>query len=134
MSAPIVDPRQARVARIAARAACVTVAGVGVLVLAGWALDVEPLKRVLPGRVPMNPVTAIGFVFAAASLWILCGIEAGPGWRSRQFANVLALVVILLGGQRLLGYVTNWQFVLDRALFHDLAAVVLPRRRVEASA
>ena len=36
------------------------------LVLVGWALDIETLKTVLPGMVAMNPGgTAVGFLLAA---------------------------------------------------------------------
>ncbi|MDQ3317959.1 MAG: hypothetical protein M3522_11585, partial [Actinomycetota bacterium] len=44
---------------------------VGSLVLVGWALDVGVLKRILPNLVAMNPVTAISFVLAGVSLWLL---------------------------------------------------------------
>src|SRR3712207_743128 len=41
---------------------------VGSFVLLGWALDIEVLKRVLPGLVAMNPATAVDFVLTGAAL------------------------------------------------------------------
>ena len=41
------------------------------LVLVGWTLHVESLKRVLPGLVGMNPLTAVCFILAGTSLWRL---------------------------------------------------------------
>ncbi len=38
------------------------------LVLAGWILEIDALKRVLPGFVAMNPATAIGFLAGGAGL------------------------------------------------------------------
>src|SRR5882672_12603345 len=39
------------------------------LVLVGWTLQVESLKRVLPDLVAMNPLTALCFILAGVSLW-----------------------------------------------------------------
>ncbi len=41
---------------------------VGVLVLVGWQLDIEVLRSVVPGYVPMNPASALGFIIAGLSL------------------------------------------------------------------
>ncbi len=41
---------------------------VGALVLVGWTLDLESLKRIAPAFVAMNPVTAVCFVFAGLAL------------------------------------------------------------------
>ena len=46
-----------------AKATSVVVALLSVLVLIGWALEVETLKSVFPGMVAMNPGgTAVGFL------------------------------------------------------------------------
>src|SRR5258706_3879161 len=113
------DPRMARVARWLARLSNLTVGVAAILALIGWVANLETLKSILPDLVPMNPVTALAFLFAVASLWILGGIEAGPGWRSRQVAHLLALVVLLIGLQRVVGYLMGWLWVLDRWLFRS---------------
>ncbi|MBX3405049.1 MAG: PAS domain-containing protein [Phycisphaeraceae bacterium] len=51
-------------------AAC-SVAVLAGLVLVGWVLGIEPLKRVLPGLVAMNPTTAVTFLLAGLALWLL---------------------------------------------------------------
>src|SRR3954452_23738449 len=89
------------------------------LTLAGWVLDREMLKAVLPGLVPMNPVTALGFLMAVGATLVLCNCEAGPGWRSRQIAHVLAMGVMLVGLQRIVAYAAHWPWALDELLFRS---------------
>jgi hypothetical protein len=90
----------------------------GAAVLLGWLLENELLKRVIPGLVAMNPVSALGFIFAGTSL--LCF------WRSRHkemfasyWGRLLASVLILIGGLKLIGYMTGWHFAFDQVLFGD---------------
>jgi PAS domain S-box-containing protein len=109
----------AAMARWLAQLSSLTVGVAATLALIGWACDIGTLKSILPGLMPMNPVTALAFLFSVAALWVLCGIEAGPGWRSRQIAHLLALVVLFIGLHRLLGYLMNWPWVLDRWLFRS---------------
>jgi hypothetical protein len=44
---------------------------VACLVLVGWILSIDVLKRILPGLVAMNPITAIAFILAGVSLLLL---------------------------------------------------------------
>ena len=50
------------------RAASWAVMLMGMLILLGWQFDLELLKRVHPGLVAMNPVTAVCFLMAGLSL------------------------------------------------------------------
>ena len=71
----------------------------GGIVLLGWSLGNEVLKRILPGLVAMNPVTALGFILAGASLlcyWLAetkpahkweCGRAMGAFWLSLGHLN-----------------------------------------------
>src|SRR5438477_10883683 len=102
-----------RVARWTARFCAMAVALVGALALMGWAGNRPMLKGMIIDGVAMNPVTAIGFIFCALALLVLCGIEAGPGWRSRQLAQLFTFVVVMIGAQRLIAYALNWPWALD---------------------
>ena len=63
------DADRARRLVTVSRAACVFVGLVAALVLAGWAVDFDPLKGGLPGHVSMNPVTASALMLAVIALW-----------------------------------------------------------------
>ena len=76
-------PRHARLARAFAGVAAACVACLSLIVLAGWALDVEVLKSFLhPDPVAMNPLTAVAFLLCAASLWLQRN-EPAPGPAAR---------------------------------------------------
>ena len=55
-------------------AASTTAILVGCSTLVGWGLNIDILKRILPGLVAMNPVTAIAFILAGV-LGHACGGE-----------------------------------------------------------
>jgi two-component system, sensor histidine kinase and response regulator len=88
---------------------------VGCLVLVGWTLDVGVLERVLPGLVAMNPVSAVGFVLAGVSAWLLQ--EERAGGRVRWIARGCALVVAVVGLLGLLQVLIGWEFGIDQLLF-----------------
>jgi two-component system, sensor histidine kinase and response regulator len=100
---------------------------VSLLVLVGWALDIEALKTVLPGLKAMNPGgTAVGFLLASAALWLL--VRPGSVAR-RRVAQALAAGVVLVAVLRLAGYATGWDNGPDRWLFrHELEQYVPPNR------
>lgn len=85
--------------------------GGGLFVLLGWVLDLEVLKRILPGLVSMNPLTAVTFMLAGAALWLLA---AG---RRPMVAQVLSLLVLISGLTRLLGCALDWAGGPDLWLF-----------------
>jgi PAS domain S-box-containing protein len=91
-----------------------TVGSVGVLVLAGWALQIESLKRITPGLVAMNPATALLFVLSAAALFLF----REPSSRlSRVAARALGAVVALAGLAKALGYAFGFDPGFDQILF-----------------
>ena len=71
------------------------VIAVSLLVLAGWVWDVELLKSFLhPERVAMNPLTAVCFVFCAASLLLQRTPEKSP--QARLVARLLAAACVVM--------------------------------------
>jgi PAS domain S-box-containing protein len=96
----------------------------GFVVLVGWAADLPIAKSILPGRVAMNPLTAICFILAGAG--ILSTIR-GP--RAKIAATVIGLIIATIGVLRIVSYVIGHDFGLDRLFFHDkLNALAIPNR------
>ncbi len=101
------------------RAAGVGVVLVSALVLVGWGFDSERLKRVIPGAVAMNPMTAVAFILSSVGLWLL-GADDSDASRlatRRRAAFVCAATVALIGLVRLVGYAARSDPGLDRLLF-----------------
>ncbi len=95
---------------------------IGVLVLVGWAQDLEMLKRLLPSLVAMNPVTAICFILLGVSVWASHSESASPS--TVAVARSTAVFVLIVGILKLceltLGLVTNVdQFLFTEKLFLD---------------
>ncbi len=121
--------------RSAAGAAGVVVATLGGLVLAGWALDLEAVKSVLPGLVAMKANTALAFVLAGLSLWL----QAREGASARRWwvARAAALSTALIGSLTLLEYVAGLDLGIDQLLFEEAATALAtssPGRMAPATA
>ncbi len=106
--------REARL-RSAARAACVLAWLISAGALLGWQLDVSRLRALLAGHVAMNPATALTFVLAAGSLWVLTG--ASGARRAVGWARAAAAVVALVGAVTIAGYVVGQNLGLDQLLW-----------------
>lgn len=109
--------------------AAATAGAVGGLVLVGWAFDIDFLRRIVPGLVTMNPATAVAFMLAALSLWLLRDApvaEANPvdeaNSTRRRPGRVCALVVTGIGLLKLIEVLCGWQIGVDRLLFSDKLA------------
>jgi PAS domain S-box-containing protein len=89
----------------------------GILVLAGWAFDLAVFKSIIPGFLSMMPNTAVGFVLASLSLWLLRAERISP-WR-RRGAQAASLILILLGALTLSEYLTNRSLGIDQFLFRE---------------
>jgi signal transduction histidine kinase len=90
---------------------------VSCLVLTGWAVNLSALRSVIPGQPQMVPNTAITFILASGSLWIL--------WREKRnqrvsfVAWICAAAVILIGLLTIGEYLTRSDLGLDRLLFRQ---------------
>ncbi len=101
------------------KAASAAVVLVSLLVLAGWAFNIEFLKRVFPGAVAMNPMTAVAFILSSVGLWFSRSdvSDASRLAKIRRTAFLCAATVALIGLVRFLGYAGGWDVGLDRLLF-----------------
>lgn len=83
-----------------------TVAFLAGIALLGWALDARGLESLIPGRAPMDALSAVTFVAASAALYLSRPRQrdARAGSKIRQgLARVLAAFVVLVGSSRTLG-------------------------------
>jgi PAS domain S-box-containing protein len=90
---------------------------VGCSVLLGWTLDVDVLKRILPGLVAMNPATAIAFILVGVSLLLMQPQNTAS--RLRRIAQGLAFAVALVGLIKLIGILSGWDVGIDQLLFRE---------------
>jgi len=100
----------------ASTAAAVVVGGMGVVVLAGWALDASTLKSLVPGLPPMNANTALVFVLMALAVVLLARTTTTKWTRVlRRLAAAGALVTSVL---TLVEYAAHVSLGIDRILVH----------------
>jgi signal transduction histidine kinase len=108
-------PRLAAAPSPVQRAAIALGVVVPCLVLVGWTLDIGALKNVLPGQPQMVPNTALAFILASLSLWLLrAGRFAG---RSLASARACAGVVTLTSLLTLCEYLSGLDLRIDTLLF-----------------
>jgi len=99
------------------RTAGTMVAFVGCLVLFGWAFDIPALKSIFPGLATMKANTALAFILAGISLWLLR--RDGADQRTRRIAHLCAFGVALIGLLTLSEYLCGWNLGIDQLLFQD---------------
>ncbi|WP_428937598.1 CHASE3 domain-containing protein [Fontivita pretiosa] len=99
----------------AARGMATGVVLVGLGVLLGWQFGIEPLMRLRPGMVAMNPATASAFVLCGAALWMLA--RGQIPMRYLHAARLCAALAMVIGLVRLVGYSTGIDLGIDRLLF-----------------
>ncbi|MGH7955095.1 MAG: hypothetical protein ACREOZ_03960, partial [Gloeomargaritales cyanobacterium] len=92
------------------------VASGGVVVLVGWLFGNEVLKRILPGLVSMNPVTALGFILAGISLTCYWLAETRPAYKW-ECGRVAACLLMVIGTLKLGEYIFGWHLAFDQLLF-----------------
>lgn len=121
------DARLRRWRRAAPRAAAVLAGLLALLALAGWGFDLPALRSGIGAGVGMNPATAVGFLLAAAALWLLAtGPSVTAAWRA---GRALASLVAIGGGVQLAGYVLGASLPFDRLLFASrLSGDIVPNR------
>jgi signal transduction histidine kinase len=88
---------------------------VGSLVLIGWFLDNELLKRVVPSFVAMNPMSAILFVFSGAAF--VLALRAGRSVPINLLAKGLSVLVGVIALLKTAGYFITTMPEVDQILF-----------------
>jgi len=115
------NPRRLAALRAISRVTSLLVIVAGGVALLGWQLGIAEFSSFLPGRVAMNPLTAVGFILAAGSLWLQQArpAETVQGARLRRAAQVSAGLVIAIGVTTLIGYAIADNLGLDQIMFRD---------------
>ncbi|MEA2518049.1 MAG: hypothetical protein QOF49_129 [Chloroflexota bacterium] len=98
--------------------------GVGIVVLLGWLLNVEPLKSMVPGVLSMKANTAVCFVLVGIALVLRSQPAIGPIGRATNLACLWATLAIALvtGAQ----YAYGGNFGFDQLLFREPAGALGP--------
>src|ERR1700733_11888220 len=87
------------------------IAGFAFATLFGWS-TASPLLASMGQRVAMNPMTAVAFLSAGASLWLLRDRHAAA--RVCKLGRFLAIFVAIVGILKLLEYSLGWNVAPDR--------------------
>jgi two-component system cell cycle sensor histidine kinase/response regulator CckA len=116
----VVESRDVRNCRLFSRAASAAAVFVGSLALVGWLLSFPALTSILPGLATMKPNTALCFVLAGVSLWLIqvrAGEVSSPRVRRIQAARVLSGVVGFVGLLTLAEYLFHLNLGIDEIVF-----------------
>ena len=125
------NPTDSRIARILARYVsfcCLLAIAFGLVTLAGWAFHLQLLKSLVPGHAAVKANTGACFVLLGVALWLLS--RERPSNRSRVVAQLLALIVSVVGLLSFFEFWKGWDLSIDQLLFRagpeDLPGSVRP--------
>lgn len=90
------------------------VISVAIAVLIGWQFNIGLLKRVIPGLVAMNPLTAVCFIMSAVSLLLFSSQNNRTAW-----AKAIALGITVICMVKITGMLLGIEHNIDKILFHD---------------
>ncbi|MGJ4786791.1 sensor histidine kinase [Leptospira koniambonensis] len=93
---------------------------IGALVLLGWLLDIEILKRPRASMVAMNPMSAVSFVFIGIALYLNLNRSDSNPYRS--IVRLIGLFVLLVGLTKLYSLISGFDLGMDKILFSDKIA------------
>ena len=93
---------------------------VGVLVLIGWWRDIEALRTIVPGLIPMIPNTAVACIAGGVSLMLVTRTERSQ--RLRRVSRAFAYVLTTLGALFFFERATKLSLGIDLLLFGDAMA------------
>jgi PAS domain S-box-containing protein len=111
-SSPEVLPEQRNEAFALMTTVCIGL--LGLVPLAGWFLNIEMLKRLIPGALPLKPNIAVGFVLCAIALGLLSRKTRTPV--IRRCAAAVAATVAVLGALTLGEHFFGWDLPIEQWL------------------
>lgn len=110
--------RQISLFKAVSQVASTIVILVGCLVMIGWASDNPILKSVFLGLVAMKANTALSFILAGMSLWLLSTKRQSKSDSAKRYISlVCTCTVILVGALTLSEYLFGWDLGIDQLLF-----------------
>ena len=110
--AQIPAPTLAAKLRGCSRLAAAIVMLIPCAVFAGWIFHVDALKRLVPGLVAMNPLTALCFLVGGAGLALAARAD-----EIRRAAVLCGCAIAAVGATILCRYLFGWDAGIDRLLF-----------------
>jgi PAS domain S-box-containing protein len=114
------DRSKTRIASAVTSCASVAVILLGIGVLIGWTADISLLKGISPYFASMKPNTAVCFVLAGVSLWLLRS-EGISGLRLR-LGQIGAAIVVLIAALTLIEFIFKLNLHIDQFLFPSTSA------------
>lgn len=90
---------------------------IGVLVLVGWQFDQEFLKKIIPGLVSMNPVTAICFIIIGTIIFFVNKAETSKS--AIYTARAFTLLIVIIGLSCMLTNLLGIEGGIDHAFFTE---------------
>ena len=106
-----------------AKALSILTIALGLVVLSGWALNIDVLKRLLPGLVTMKANTAAAFALSGIGLYLHTLRQTLPAILLAR--RIAAALVLLLGLVTLSEYYFGWDAGIDQLLFGEPAGTIL---------
>ena len=106
--------------RFAPFATAAALAALGVAALFGWWIDIEALRCLIPGSLPLKPNIAAGFLFCGIALGC-SSLKKRPTFL-RLVASVLAITVMSLAVATLGEHFLNWNLGIDEWLVRSFPA------------
>jgi hypothetical protein len=100
------------------KVASIVTFGVGLMVMFGWFFGIPALKSFLPGVPAMRFNTALSFLLAGSSLWLLQNEEASHA--KKRIGWALAGLVLLISLVTLSEYLFGWNLGIDELFVRDL--------------
>lgn len=90
---------------------------IGVLVLIGWAFDIAILKSPGPNFSTIKSNAALCFILIGASLWLQQTKRVNK--RNQRIAQILAVIVVLIGFLTLIEHLFNLNLGIDQIFFSE---------------